>query len=239
MKPSFDTTLIVRALQHIEVLDGFIFEGQVKWPGSVITYSIPDENPGSTATGSEGDGFQPLTGATWGPVKAMVQAAFAQWGEMIAPTLIDVGEADADITFAFSSTTKGGGSYTIPTYLPDIKVDDDQWKLVDADIYLTTDWAYNQPGNLLTPDGDFGFGAYGWVTILHEMGHSLGLVHPGNYNADDATPPNYEDNAVFAQDTRKTTLMSYFGGYDIANDLWLTDTSSIVALYSSIPAAPT
>ncbi len=237
VKPTFDTTLIVRALQHVDILDGFIFDGQIKWLGSVITYSVPDENPGSGATGDEGDGFQPLTGATWGPVKSMVLKAFAQWGEMIAPTLVDVGEADADITFAFSSTTEGDGSYTLINFLPDIKVDDDQWKLVDADIYLSTNatnWPASQPGTLLTTSGDFAFGLYGWETILHEMGHSLGLQHPGDYNAGDGVL-TYEANAEFVQDTRKTSIMSYFGGYDIANDVWVTDSSGINAIYSSTP----
>jgi hypothetical protein len=40
-KPTFDTTLIVRALQHKEVLDGVVFDGQIRWPDGVITYSIP------------------------------------------------------------------------------------------------------------------------------------------------------------------------------------------------------
>ena len=237
VKPTFDTTLIVRALQHIEVLDGFIFDGQIRWPDGVITYSVPDENPGSSLTGDEDDGFQPLTGATWGPIKPMVLKAFAQWGELMATTLEDVGEADADITASFSSTTKNHGSYTIPIFLPDIKVDDDQWKITDADIYYSIDTSFAQlaPSALLTSAGDFAYGLRGWETLLHEMGHSLGLVHPGNYDASDGTPPNYEDNADFAQDTRKTSLMSYFGGYDIVNDVWVTDDSGVFAAYSSTP----
>ena len=26
-------------------------------------------------------------------------------------------------------------------------------------------------------------GNYGWITLIHELGHSIGLEHPGDYNA--------------------------------------------------------
>ena len=44
-------------------------------------------------------------------------------------------------------------------------------------------------------------------TYLHEIGHALGLLHPGNYEG-----PSYvfEDDAMFANDSYHTTVMSYF-----------------------------
>ena len=44
-------------------------------------------------------------------------------------------------------------------------------------------------------------------TFLHEIGHALGLAHPGNYEG-----PTYvfEDDAMFANDSYHTTVMSYF-----------------------------
>ena len=43
--------------------------------------------------------------------------------------------------------------------------------------------------------------------FLHEIGHALGLAHPGNYEG-----PTYvfEDDAMFANDSWQTTVMSYF-----------------------------
>ena len=45
-------------------------------------------------------------------------------------------------------------------------------------------------------------------TFLHELGHALGLFHPGKYNPFDGL--NFEDDATFANDSYQTTVMSYF-----------------------------
>lgn len=51
-----------------------------------------------------------------------------------------------------------------------------------------------------------GYGGYGWSTVLHEIGHVLGLNHPGNYDetADLATQQTYYT------DTHQYSVMSYF-----------------------------
>jgi Ca2+-binding RTX toxin-like protein len=46
--------------------------------------------------------------------------------------------------------------------------------------------------------------------LLHEIGHALGLNHPGDYNANPDTTPTYDADAVYWQDTRMFTVMSYF-----------------------------
>ena len=44
-------------------------------------------------------------------------------------------------------------------------------------------------------------------TYLHELGHALGLGHPGPYNASKRT---FKEDAIFASDSYQTTVMSYF-----------------------------
>jgi len=50
-------------------------------------------------------------------------------------------------------------------------------------------------------------GGYGWVTLIHEIGHTMGLKHPGNYNAGGGgTQKPYLPAAL---DNRRMSIMSY------------------------------
>ncbi|NNC00747.1 hypothetical protein HI113_43585, partial [Corallococcus exiguus] len=50
-------------------------------------------------------------------------------------------------------------------------------------------------------------GSYYFETFIHEVGHALGLQHPGNYNGGN---PTYQNDAIYIQDSRQYTVMSYF-----------------------------
>lgn len=58
-------------------------------------------------------------------------------------------------------------------------------------------------------------GDYGWETLVHEIGHTLGLKHPGAYNAGGGVAAAPYLSA--ADDNRRTTVMSYNDATDVKN----------------------
>jgi len=53
-------------------------------------------------------------------------------------------------------------------------------------------------------------GNYAYMAIMHEIGHALGLEHPGDYNAGPGVTITYANNAEYVEDSRQYTVMSYF-----------------------------
>ncbi len=76
--------------------------------------------------------------------------------------------------------------------------------------------------------------------FVHELMHTLGLSHPGNYNVTDPGY-SYDASAVYQQDSRQYTVMSYFDesetGADWANNRPMTpmihDIAALQRLYGA------
>ncbi|MCT8266401.1 M10 family metallopeptidase C-terminal domain-containing protein [Afifella sp. JA880] len=165
----------------------------ISWAGDTITYSIL-----SSASGSgEAAGFQPLSAYK----AAMADQAFALWDDVIAPDIVRTASGGG-ISIGESSTTSGNGTYTSYSFRYD-GLGSGHDSFISADVWLNSFWSS------LNDDSDIAYGKYGFLTYLHEIGHSLGLSHPGTYDAARGAV-TYAGAAEFAEDTRRFTIMSYF-----------------------------
>ncbi len=196
------------------------------WPSSMktISYSINTAAPTNIPD-------YPATSGTYLVKMDALQVATAQlsfqlWDDLISKSsgfqhrLVQNSSPSANITLDYTSETTGG------TYTHSTGTQNTEAKTVTlsaAQVWLCSSWISN---------GDSGMklGGYGLETMLHEIGHALGLSHPGTYNGS----ATYVDNAEFNQDNRQYTIMSYFGGY-LPGSGWQKDGTYLSYLYPQTP----
>ena len=155
-----------------------------QWIRPDISYSFPGAKDGNK---EEDAGFTAMTGFQIG----MARAAYDLWDDLIGVNLNETSGWGADITMAYSSKTDDGGSYTA------------EYENQEQIWYSTTDKDMIPQNAFYSQPGMWGY--------LHEIGHALGLDHPGLYNADTDHPgDDFNKDAVYRQDTYQYTVMSYF-----------------------------
>lgn len=186
--------------------------------------------------------------------QAMAATAVGMWDDLINITIQPVADGEiGDIMFGAALMSPAAGAHA---YFP-------QAEALDA-FYGTTgygqtsgdvmiNWYYNSPtgddgGTVIDRPAATSFsnltaGSYGWFAITHELGHSFGLAHGGDYNASDDNdgdgqpdPITYEGDAYFFQDSQQYTIMSYFDGAVTGQNAvrWTATTGTF--MYAQTPA---
>ena len=123
--------------------------------------------------------------------KTQAVLAMQSWADVARVTFTEGKGGDGHMTFGNYDVSTGGAAFA---YLPSGgSYDGQSWYLIN-----------NQYQVNKTPDTN----NYGRQTLTHEIGHTLGLSHPGAYNAGNGNP-TYND-AKYAEDTRGYSLMSYW-----------------------------
>ncbi len=181
---------------NINSIDSLV--GGKRWLNATISYSFPDRNSwwstdeqiGYGAQTSDGEPWQSET--TWLTSKDQVNFEYAlqQWANVANITFTRIFESENAVGDIRAAYTKDPSELTLAwSYLPGSSVR-------AGDVWVNTLGLLNAQ--------DWNPGTISFETVLHEIGHTLGLKHPF-YDADKPTAAVLPDS----QDDITHTLMSY------------------------------
>ncbi len=194
--PSYDIHMGAGAL----VRTGLSWASTAETP-TTVTWAFREtqgtNTPGVPAGSQNPDSFEQFTAVQQAAFLEIIALAEGVSG-LTLNQVTDGGDNfsdNADILIAAYDTQDFSGGYA---WLPSNQAQFPE----GGDIWI------NEAGG--SSDTSVPIGSYSYYTLLHELGHALGLSHPALYNAGSGGSITYGNSAIWQEDTTQFTVMSYF-----------------------------
>ena len=198
--PNGKTSLTIDEAAQQLTRDGHSWNGPgVTGTAANVTFAFRSTQPLVMPDNGAVGGFNRFTEAQ---IEATLEA-LASWSDVanITFTRVGTGEGEAaysnEATMLFSNYTTGADGAAAFAYYPTST----SHGSLAGDV-----WVNSTQGNNQNPQ----LGNYGQLTLVHEIGHALGIAHPGDYDASDGGPITYGADAEYYEDSHQFTVMSYF-----------------------------
>ena len=160
--------------------------------------------------------------------------SLAAWSDVANITFTQVTDPGSNYsnnaTILFGNYSSGQDGAAAFAYLPGTSPGFSGASAVQGDVWVNNSLSYNAAPVLY---------GYGTQTLLHEIGHAIGLSHPATYNASAGQSITYGANAIYFEDSRQYTVMSYFREQETGADFRLGGTQHFASapLMDDIAAA--
>ena len=161
---------------------------------STVTFAFRSTAPGTMP--SDTGGFSQFSSLQ---ITATLLALSA-WSDVANITFQRVNDGAGysnNATILFSNYSTGSDGAAAFAYLPGNAATSSN----SGDVWINSTLSYNATPVIL---------GYGQQVLLHEIGHAIGLSHPAAYNASSGGTITYTNDAVYFEDSRQYSVMSYF-----------------------------